>query len=231
MLHETCLHLLAAESPGGAGGGGLWWLFRQSFDLFTILLLLGSVIGLAWVFRAMLEVREGAIVPPRSVKVMGEMADAGRWEELRGFVASDASMPAVIVRAAMTRRDMGKDAMRELAELTASEETGRWFRRIEMLSVIGNLGPLVGLAGTVWGMILAFTTLGESGGNAGPTDLSLGISKALFHTLLGLCLAIPCLLAYGIYRSVIDRHCTRAMIVAAKTIEACPTDATKGEKA
>jgi biopolymer transport protein ExbB len=91
--------------------------------------------------------------------------------------------------------------------------------------VIGNLGPLIGLAGTVWGMILAFTTLGESGGQAGPTDLSLGISKALFHTLLGLCLAIPCLLAYGIYRGIIDRHCTRAMIVAAKTIEACPAGA------
>ena len=225
MLHDTSALTLAAE------GTGLWWLFRQSFDLFTILLLLGSVIGLAWVFRAMLEVREGAIVPPRSVKVMDEMAGAGRWEELRGFVASDNSMPAVIVRAAMTRRDMGKDAMRELAELTASEETGRWFRRIEMLSVIGNLGPLVGLAGTVWGMILAFTTLGEAGGNAGPTDLSLGISKALFHTLLGLCLAIPWLLGYGIYRSVIDRHCTRAMIVAAKTIEACPTDASEGKKA
>jgi len=226
MLHESCLYTLAVES----GSTGLWWLFRQSFDAFTILLLLGSVIGLAWVFRAMLEVREGAIVPPRTLKVMGEMTEAGRWEELRGFVASDNSMPAVIVRAAMTRREMGKDAMRELAELTASEEAGRWFRRIEMLSVIGNLGPLVGLAGTVWGMILAFTTLGESGGNAGPTDLSLGISKALFHTLLGLCLAIPCLLAFGIYRGVIDRHCTRAMIVAAKTIEACPTDAANGSK-
>jgi biopolymer transport protein ExbB len=208
---------------------GLWSLFRQSFDLFTVLLLLGSVVGLAWVFRAILEVREGAIVPGRTVKVLDEMSGAGRWEELRGFVASDNSMPAVIVRSALSRRDMGKDAMRELAELTASEETSRWFRRIEMLNVIGNLGPLVGLAGTVWGMILAFTTLGDAGGNAGPTDLSLGISKALFHTLLGLCLAIPCLLAYGVYRSIIDRHCTRAMIVAARTIEACP--ATESGKA
>lgn len=208
---------------------GLWSLFRQSFDLFTILLLAGSVVGLAWVFRAMLEVRGGAIVPARTVKVLEEMSAANRWEELRGFVASDNSMPAVIVRSALSRRDMGKDAMRELAELAASEESSRWFRRIEMLNVIGNLGPLVGLAGTVWGMILAFTTLGDAGGNAGPTDLSLGISKALFHTLLGLCLAIPCLLAYGIYRGIIDRHCTRAMVVAARAIEACPT--TEGGKA
>jgi biopolymer transport protein ExbB len=219
MMHDEPILTLASA------GGSLWWLFRQSFDLFTILLVIGSVVGLAWVFRAILEIRASTIVPERTAKVLAEMSEAGRWEELRGFVASDPSMPSVIVRAALSRRDMGKGAMRELAELTASEEASAWFRRIEMLNVIGNLGPLIGLAGTVWGMILAFTTLGESGGQAGPTDLSLGISKALFHTLLGLCLAIPCLLAYGIYRGIIDRHCTLAMIVAAKTIEACPAGA------
>ena len=214
--------MLAEGGVGSGGGGGLWWLFTQSFDLFTVLLVLGSVLGLAWVFRAVLEVRESAIVPARSVAVMSEMAEGGRWAELAGFLERDDSMPARIVRAAMTRRDQGKESMRELAELTASEETAAWFRRIDMLNVVGNLGPLVGLAGTVWGMIIAFTTLGESGGQAGPTDLSMGISKALFHTLLGLCLAIPCLLAYGVYRGKVDRHCTRAMIVAAKVIEACP---------
>lgn len=221
MLHTVpdVPTLLAAQS------GGLWWLFTQSFDFFTILLLMGSVLGLAWVFRAVIEVRESAILPAKPVATMTEMAEAGRWGELRGFVESDDSMPGRIVRAALSRRDRGKDAMRELAELTASEESARWFRRIELLSVIGNLGPLIGLAGTVWGMILAFTTLGESGGQAGPTDLSLGISKALFHTLLGLCLAIPCLLIYGVYRGIIDRHCTRAMLVAAKIVEACPDEA------
>jgi biopolymer transport protein ExbB len=118
--------------------------------------------------------------------------------------------------------------MREAAELAASEESARWFRKIDMLSVIGNLGPLVGLAGTVWGMILAFTSLGETGGQAGPAQLSLGISKALFHTLLGLCLAIPCLLAYGWYRGVVDRLCTRAIVSASEVIEALPATEKKG---
>jgi biopolymer transport protein ExbB len=90
---------------------------------------------------------------------------------------------------------------------------------IEPLNVIGNLGPLIGLAGTVWGMILAFNSLGETAGQAGPTDLSLGISKALFHTLLGLCLAIPCLLTFGLYRSVVDRHCTRGVAIASDVID------------
>jgi biopolymer transport protein ExbB len=115
--------------------------------------------------------------------------------------------------------------MREAAELAASEESARWFRKIDVLSVIGNLGPLVGLAGTVYGMILAFTSLGDSGGQAGPGDLSLGISKALFHTLLGLCLAIPCLLMYGLYRGVVDRLCTRGIILTAEILEMLPPPA------
>ena len=67
-----------------------------------------------------------------------------------------------------------------------------------------------------WGMIIAFTSLGAADGQAGPADLSLGISKALFHTLLGLVLAIPCLLTFGIYRGIVDRICTRAMVESAR---------------
>ena len=113
--------------------------------------------------------------------------------------------------------------MDDAAELSASQETASWFRRAEPLSLIGNLGPLVGLAGTVWGMILAFTSLGETGGQSGPAELSEGISKALFHTLLGLMLAIPCLLAFGYFRSKIDRICTNAITQTALMVGRIPT--------
>ncbi len=96
--------------------------------------------------------------------------------------------------------------------------------KISYLATIGTLGPMIGLVGTVWGMILAFTSLGESGGQAGPSDLSLGISKALFHTLLGLTLAIPCLFVFGFYRSIVDRICTRGMLVCSQLIESLPAD-------
>ena len=83
-------------------------------------------------------------------------------------------------------------------------------------------GGVIGLAGTVWGMILAFTSLGEAGGQTQAANLSLGISKALFHTLLGLCLAIPCLFVFGLYRSIVDRICTRGMMVASEVVEILP---------
>lgn len=202
---------------------GLWDLFAQSFDLFSVVLIAGSVAGVAIITRCVMDIRRANIVPERSIETMSGLVRAGRLGELREFTQADGSFPARVLRAALAQlQEPGRDAraVREAAELAASEQVAAWFRRIEPLNIIGNLGPLVGLAGTVWGMILAFTSLGVSGGQAGPADLSLGISKALFHTLLGLCLATPCLLVFGFYRSVIDRHCTRAMVVTSELVEA-----------
>jgi biopolymer transport protein ExbB len=217
--------LAAAAAAQEAGAAvqprGVWPLFMQSFDLFTVVLLLGSVTAGALIFRALVEVRPSAILPMGRARAMQDMVESGRVRELRGFVERDASMVARILSAALAQPS-SRESMREAAEMAASEQVAAWFRKIEPLNVIGNLGPLVGLAGTVWGMILAFTTLGEAGGQAGPADLSLGISKALFHTLLGLCLAIPCLLIFGFYRAIIDRHATRAMVMASELVERLP---------
>lgn len=219
-------------ASGGAARTSLWSLFVQSFDVFTVLLLAGSLVGVAVIFMCVMEVKEANIAPDALGGRLLDYAKQGRIEDVRDAVAKDDSFLSRVVRAGLSHAGSGlgassgkldateKTMMREAAELAASEESARWFRKIDLLNVIGNLGPLVGLAGTVWGMILAFTSLGDSGGNAGPAQLSLGISKALFHTLLGLCLAIPCLAAYGVYRGMVDRLCTRGIVMASDILEA-----------
>lgn len=218
--------VLAQAAVAPKPHSGLWDLFVQSFDVFTVLLLSGSVIGVAVIFVCLFEVRAKNILPRAHAVRLGDLAKAGRWEDVTLAVREDDSMLSRVLRpaTAMLGRTAAADrtGVREAAELAASDESARWFRKIELLNILGNLGPLVGLAGTVWGMILAFTSLGDTGGQAGPADLSLGISKALFHTLLGLCLAIPCLLAYGLFRSMIDGLCTRAMVVASEIVERMP---------
>ncbi|MBS0191972.1 MAG: MotA/TolQ/ExbB proton channel family protein [Phycisphaerales bacterium] len=208
---------------GATGGGGLWGLFVQSFDGFTVLLLVGSLVAVAIIVRCIIDVRQAKILPEASVSRINDLVKAGREEDLRAFIKNDESFPSRVLRQVLeSGRKQDRVGMRETAEIAASEEVARWFRAIEPLNVVGNLGPLIGLAGTVWGMILAFTSLGESGGQAGPGDLSQGISKALFHTLLGLTLAIPCLFVFGFYRSIVDRICTRAMLVCSQLIEMLP---------
>ncbi len=222
-MSDPLVPLLLAQAAEPAPATGLWALFVQSFDIFTIVLLGGSVVAVAVIILCLVEVRRGRVLPQNTVERLGDLAKGGRWEDVRTTAQQSDSIVARIVLAAVEKKGAERAVIRDAAELAASEESARWFRKVDLLNVIGNLGPLVGLAGTVWGMILAFTSLGDSGGKAGAEVLSLGISKALFHTLLGLCLAIPCLLVYGVYRGLIDRLCTRGIVIAGDIVERVPS--------
>lgn len=218
----------AEAEPAASGASqkfsGLMALFWQSADVFTALVALGSFFAVAIILRAVFEIRESALLPDRPIRALRERIGRGEWEAVRQLTQTDGSFVSKTLAAGMRPTRGGRQGAREAAELAASEESARWFRKIELLNVIGHLGPLLGLVGTVYGMIIAFAALGETGGQAGPGELSLGISKALFHTFLGLLLAIPSLLAYGYFRTVVDRVCTRAMVVAAELFESLPDE-------
>jgi biopolymer transport protein ExbB len=218
------LSLTLAQGGGEAGEatGGVLWLFRESFDFFTVLLVLGSFVAVTLITRLAMETRAPVVAPDAPGKKVRDQLDKGEPERIDKVLGSDDGIVASAVRAAWRARDRGREAMRDAAEIAASNACGRWTRPVDILRTIGELGPLVGLAGTVWGMILAFVTLGETGGSAGPTDLSLGISKALFHTLLGLLLAIPCVFAASLFRARLDRLCNRAMAEASELVERLP---------
>lgn len=214
------LGAMASSASAQRDGGervGLWGLFWQSFDLFSVILILGSMVAVALIVRGVMDVRRGVMLSPRSVARLEELADAGRFGEMVEFARKDGSIVSSVLHEASRASDAS--GMRELAEASAGEQCARWYRRVEPLNLIGNLAPLVGLAGTVWGMILAFQGLGAAGGEARAGVLSLGISKALFHTLLGLLLATPCLLAYGLLRARVDGLCNEAMVIAGRLLD------------
>lgn len=209
------------ESPSTTNA---WSLFVDSFDIFSIALIVGSLIAMTLIVRIVMDARRSVIAPELVYQNLREhlmQRNMGGFE--KGLAQNDAVV-TIAANAAYRAKDKGKDAMRDAAELAASNACARWVRPLDTLRIIGELGPLVGLAGTVWGMIIAFVKLGQAGGAAGPTDLSLGISKALFHTMLGLVLAVPCLLIYGLYRSIIEKHCNTAMAQAGEIVDLIPTN-------
>lgn len=202
------------EEVGSVVETSVWSLFSESFDVFSVVLLIGSMIAVSLIVKLVLDARRSVIAPDGIVDSLSKKLDSGNLDSFLATASEDSGIVGSACVAAFNARNNGAAdrtaAMREAAEIAASNACGRWTRTLDLLRVIGEIGPLIGLAGTVWGMILAFVKLGQAGGSAGPTDLSMGISKALFHTLLGLMLAVPCLLIYGWYRSVIDKHCNRA---------------------
>ena len=78
------------------------------------------------------------------------------------------------------------------------------YRRIEYLNIIGNVSPMIGLFGTVYGMIRTFSTIVEQGGSPDPKALAGGISIALVTTFWGLLVAIPALSIFHLMRNRID---------------------------
>ena len=101
---------------------------------------------------------------------------------------------------------------------TAVEEAGenylgQLYRKTEVLGVIGAIAPMLGLMGTVWGMILAFLEF-ETKANPQVSELAPGIYKALVTTLMGLGVAVPAVASFGIFRNRVDGLVAEASLLA-----------------
>jgi biopolymer transport protein ExbB len=100
--------------------------------------------------------------------------------------------------------EFGFAEYRAAVEEAGEDQTGKLYRRTEVLNVISAIAPMLGLTGTVLGMIQAFNTIAAREGMAQPQELAGGIGQALITTLLGLLVAIPSMIALSYYRNRID---------------------------
>jgi len=132
---------------------------------------------------------------------------------------SEENFLSTVIRRGLSELSVGQQAA-EYAVIEATEEqASKLFSRIEYLNIIGNVSPMIGLIGTVYGIILAFNTLADvarQGGVTRPDQLAEGISIALVNTFWGLIIAVPALAMYGLFRNRIDATAAR---IASKTIE------------
>ena len=123
-MAPTIPGLLAQTPPAD---GGLWSLFMQSFDAFTILLLVGSVVGIALVFLCLFEIRERNIVPRDEAGRLQDLARSGRWEDLHHSARTSDSVLGRIVAAAMDRSyRMGASTQPKDAAACFASTAGGW---------------------------------------------------------------------------------------------------------
>lgn len=201
-----------APEPTNAARGILELIFSHpDFVFFTIAGL--SVIGVTLIIQGFMKFRQSVFMPAGTTNQIREMIEQRRFQELLAFTERDPSFISKALNPAL-KRAPSFSSMKEAMETAVAEQTAEQFRKIEYLNIIGNLGPLLGLLGTVLGMIQAFSALQAAGGNASPTELAGGISTALTHTFLGLMLAVPCLAAFGILRTIVDRLTVRGALQA-----------------
>jgi len=160
------------------------------------------------------------IMPDDVVIRVDAQIRAGEFRTVLKQTKDDPSYFAQIMHAALDEAPHGFNAMMRRLEQTADELTTIRFRRLEFLNVLGQVCPMIGLFGTVYGMILAFQAIVMSGGNANPVLLAGGIGTALTTTFWGLVVAIPALAAYSILRNRVDELTTEAVIAAERHLGA-----------
>ena len=112
---------------------------------------------------------------------------------------------AAVLAAGIAHYDKDKEHIRERLQEVAHEEVFRMERRLGMLDVLVTISPLLGLLGTVTGIIKSFQVITAVGGMENPLALSGGIAEALVTTAVGLMIAIPGMLVYSYLASLIDR--------------------------
>jgi biopolymer transport protein ExbB len=188
-------------------------LVLDNIDFVFVIIAALSVTGMALIIHGFMRNRQEIYMPATTLNRIRGLIESRNFEELATFTAQEESFVSKALFPAV-RRYPDFERMREAMETSVSELTAESFRRIEYLNIIGNLGPLLGLLGTVLGMIEAFQAMHAAGGQANPAQLAGGISKALAHTMLGLLLAIPCLAAFGMLRTMVDRLTNRAAMTA-----------------
>ncbi|MGM0488452.1 MAG: MotA/TolQ/ExbB proton channel family protein [Planctomycetota bacterium] len=182
--------------------------------LIMLLLLALSVTAAYLVIDHLLTIRRREIMPEGLGEQVHRLLASGSIREADQACRSKPSFLSYVLLNGLAEMDGGWPAIEKAMEDATAEQSARLFRRIEYLSVIGNIAPMVGLLGTVTGMIFAFHRVADTQGSAGAADLAEGIYQALVTTVGGLLVAIPSLGAFAIFRNRVDQFVAEAAYIA-----------------
>ncbi|MCV2881493.1 MotA/TolQ/ExbB proton channel family protein [Actibacterium sp. XHP0104] len=182
----------------GRGGPAIWVI--AALSVLTLALILWKVYRLSVM---------GAWAGSRARRAVDLWQD-GQRDQARDAVSDRAGMRALLVRQALAARsgDMPEPAAREEVARVARALLTEARSGLRALELIAAIAPLLGLLGTVLGMIDAFQTLQSAGAQADPAALAGGIWEALLTTAAGMAVAIPAAVALNWFESVVDaaRH-------------------------
>ena len=188
----------AAEGHEAHQSKSLWALFRSTGPVGVMLVML-SIAGTAISIQYGIEIREDQIAPPHLIAEVEELIGQGEVEQAQQVAAADPSYFGRVMGQSLLHAGTSvEDAIHQM-EVTAMEETFKLTSKISYVSLVGNLGPLVGLLGTVTGMISAFQVI-ENLKAPTPKDLAVGVYESLVNTTMGLFVSIMFLVVFFFFK-------------------------------
>ena len=183
--------------------------------IIIMLVLIGLSLTAAYlVFDNALYIRKTELIPPGLSDEVRDLVGAGEYAKAIKVCRDKPCFLSFVLLYGLNEADSGWSEVEKATEDALGEQSARLFRKVEYLSVLGNIAPMVGLLGTVTGMLMAFKQVADTEGNAGASQLADGIYQALVTTVVGLIIAIPSLGAFAIFRNRVDQFVAEAAYAA-----------------
>ena len=179
------------------------WEFLRAGGPVMFLLVIASMVGIAFIIERGLALRRAKVIPPY---VETALENCRAPSDLPRLVQISQSNPSPVSRLILLAHDHLKEPKEENADLIetrARQEVTKLERGLVILEIVVGIGPLMGLVGTIHGLIKLFGDLGRTGVTDN-TQLAAGISIALNTTLMGLIVAIPALIAWSYYTKKVE---------------------------
>jgi biopolymer transport protein ExbB len=192
------------SSRGEGGENFLRWMAGASgwIGIIIVAMSLYLVALVAWMF---LHYRMPVVAPDELVNDIQSLLDKNKFNEAYHQLAEDDSFFARVLAAGVRKLPAGLDQGRRAMELANEDATMRMEHHTTYLATVGTLGPMIGLVGTVYGMMLSFRVIAQAGATPQAADLARGISTALVATLLGIAVSIPAIYFHALFRNRIAR--------------------------
>jgi len=163
-----------------------------------------SVIGTALAIEASVSLRREKLAPAALAEELESLINEERYDEAIELSEEEGGYLASLIGSALQMRHAGYDEMIQGLEASANEQSFKLNTKISYMSLIGNVAPLLGLLGTVTGMISSFQEI-EKLKAPTPADLATGVYESLVNTTMGLFIAIIFLTIYFLFKNKVSK--------------------------
>ena len=178
-----------------------------------------SIAGVTLIIMYAMSMRRDVLVPPSLLDHVQGLFDEEDYESALDALEQEPSFLSSVLAAGLPKIDRPYEDIEIAMEEAGDQEAATLHQKISYLSLIAAVSPMLGLLGTVKGMVVAFNKIAASKTSPKPAELAEGISEALMTTMMGLIVAIPMTVSYFLFKNRIDTATLEVSSIATEMME------------
>src|SRR5262245_9056368 len=203
----------ASGQPASPSKSRCLWVIYSSVLIGAFILGL-SIYFVATVIRLFIELRPEVAMPAEEVAQCEQLLQARDYQGLYDFASKCESFYCRLISVGIAELPSGLAAAREDLDRNADAETVHMGREVSMLAVLGTLGPMIGLVGTLKGMISSFSVIALSDVQLKASEVAGGISEALLLTFEGVALSVPAIYFFAVFKNRVAKISVDTLLAA-----------------